>query len=169
MMSGKKLLLSCGLLSLALNSVWADEMPMQTTTLSTDGKVQWRVDNKPNYVVPVQTAVQKETTPVVKKKTPRKENKRSIDKPISKKSPPPPKPVVEKKSPPPVVEKKIEKTPTSPKVAEQKPSVTANKKSSRTNAYKWKKPVLALDSGYSINDPGMAGVRGMREVEYNDR
>ena len=173
MMFGKKLLLSCGLLSLALNSVWADEMPMQTTTLSTDGKVQWRVDNKPDYVVPVQTAVQKETTPVVKKKTPRKENKRSIDKPISKKSPPPPKPVVEKKSPPPVVEKTVEKTPTPPKVpaetVEKKTTVTAKKKSSRTNAYKWKKPVLALDSGYSIHDPGMAGVRGMREVEYNDR
>lgn len=35
--------------------------------------------------------------------------------------------------------------------------------------YKFKRPVLALDSGYSIKDPGMAGVRGRREVEYNDR
>lgn len=176
MMSCKKLLLSCGLLSLALNSVWAD-VPRRhtTTTLSSTGKVQWRVDDKPDYVVPVQTSAQKKAEPIQKetppkKKTPPKKNKRSVEKTVSKSPPPPlPKPVVEKKSPPPVVEKKIEKTPTPPKVAEQKPSVTANRKSSRTNAYKWKKPVLALDSGYSINDPGMASVRGMREVEYNDR
>lgn len=35
--------------------------------------------------------------------------------------------------------------------------------------YQFKRPVLALDSGYSIKDPGMASVRGKREVEYNDR
>ena len=70
-----------------------------------------------------------------------------------------------------------EKTPPDSKSAEQKPTKPApqvgDKKKTPPKAHahasKWKRPVLALDSGYSINDPGMAGVRGKREVEYNDR
>lgn len=49
-----------------------------------------------------------------------------------------------------------------------KPSTQKNT-TPEVREYKFKKPVLALDSGYSIKDPGMASVRGKREVEYNDR
>ena len=35
--------------------------------------------------------------------------------------------------------------------------------------YKFKRPVLALDSGFSRKDPGSVSVRGKHEVEYNDR
>ena len=59
-----------------------------------------------------------------------------------------------------------EKKPT-PNLADKKK--TQPKAKASAQAHKWKRPVLALDSGYSINDPGMAGVRGKREVEYNDR
>ena len=35
--------------------------------------------------------------------------------------------------------------------------------------YKFKRPVLALDAGFSRKDPGSISVRGKHEVEYNDR
>ena len=52
------------------------------------------------------------------------------------------------------------KLPSKPKPKDNTPVV---------HEYKFRKPVMALDSGYSIKDPGMASVRGKREVEYNDR
>ena len=169
----KTFLLSATIMSLALSVAFAQntsseqssKRQYQTTTLSHDGKVQWKIDNRPDYVAPKKPVSTTPDKPVAKKK-PKKKN---TAKKVRKKTPVPD---TAKKAP--ALPEKKEKTETAVKTPIKPPPKTAetkkiSPKNTTNNSHKWKKPVLALDSGYSINDPGMAGVRGMREVEYNDR
>ena len=170
-MKQKKFLLSAILMSVALGSVFAqntNNSTHQTTTLSPTGQVQWRIDDKPDYTPPPKSA--DTAFPVVKKKSVAKK-KNTPNKTASVKKPAvnqPPKQTAAVKPPEPEKPqaKQVEKKPPVPAN-----KVVENKKGAKPapQAHKWKKPVLALDAGYSINDPGMAGVRGKREVEYNDR
>ena len=168
-MKRTQFILSVTLMSVALSSAFAQnntDTPQHytTTTLSPTGQVQWRIDDKPDYVIPPKQTASTPDKPVAKKKKPAKKKTPNTvaKKPVANE---PPKPA-------PAAAKPAEKS--LPNVAEKKPpqNVAHKKKTppkAPAHAHKWKRPVLALDSGYSINDPGMAGVRGKREVEYNDR
>lgn len=164
-MKRTQFILSVTLMSVALSSAFAQNNTPQrhtTTTLSPTGQVQWRIDDKPDYVIPPKSAVTTPDKPVAKKKAAvKKKTPNTVEKKSAANEPPKPAPAVAKPT-----EKSL------PNVAEKKPTPNlAGKKKTQppAHAHKWKRPVLALDSGYSIHDPGMAGVRGKREVEYNDR
>ena len=170
-MKRTQFILSVTLMSVALSSAFAQNntntpQHYTTTTLSPTGQVQWRIDDKPDYVIPPKQTASTPDKPVAKKKKPaKKKTPNTVAKKPVANEPPKSAPAVAKP-----VEKSLPnqaETKPTPKVVDKKK--TPPKAKVPTHAHKWKRPVLALDSGYSINDPGMAGVRGKREVEYNDR
>ena len=167
-MNKKTFFLSAIVMSMAVNVAVAHNQTqaVHSPSLSHDGTVQWRVDDRPDYntIKSKQRSVSSYQVQIKKKTETKKKHKRKA---VATKNTTKSKQETSISSHS-VTGITVKQTISAPQVNKTQENKSAISKNIQP-AHRWKKPVLALDSGYSINDPGMSSVRGKREVEYNDR